>query len=51
MAKVMLINDKLPKTFWAEAITTAAYLENRLPTKSTEKTPLELRAQTKFKSS
>lgn len=42
MCKAMLINAKLPKTFWAEAIATAAYLQNRLPTKSTEKTPYEL---------
>ena len=42
MAKVMLINSKLPKSFWVEAITTAAYLQNHLPTKSAKKTPYEL---------
>ena len=30
----MLINSRLPNGFWAEAIETANYLRNRLPTRS-----------------
>lgn len=33
MARCMLIQSGLPKTFWAEAITTANYIRNRCPTK------------------
>ena len=33
-ARSMLINSKLPLRFWAEAVSTAAYLRNRSPTKS-----------------
>lgn len=42
-AKCLLINAKLPKLYWAEAIHTAAYLINRTPTRSlTFKTPEEI---------
>ena len=34
MARSMLIGANMPQTFWAEAISTAAYLRNRSPTKS-----------------
>ena len=35
-ARAMLFNAKLPKKYWAEAISTAAYIRNRLPTRSLE---------------
>lgn len=42
-AKCMLLNAKLPKQYWAEAVQTAAYLLNRTPTKSLlYKTPEEM---------
>ena len=42
MVRSMLADSKLPKSFWAEALATAAYLRNRSPTKSVEgKTPYE----------
>ena len=31
-ARSMLSHSKLPKTYWAEAVATAAYIQNRLPT-------------------
>ena len=38
----MLVDAKLPHRFWAEALSTAAYLINRSPTKTLgEKTPFE----------
>ncbi|GJY95339.1 ribonuclease H-like domain-containing protein [Tanacetum coccineum] len=42
-AKTMLANSKLPTTFWAEAVNTACYVQNRvLVTKPHNKTPYEL---------
>ncbi|KAL0891955.1 hypothetical protein ABMA27_015190 [Loxostege sticticalis] len=42
-AKCMMLNAKLPKVYWAEAIHTAAYIINRSPTKSLcYKTPEEM---------
>nr|GEV25666.1 copia protein [Tanacetum cinerariifolium] len=42
-AKTMLANAKLPVTFWAEAVNTACYVQNRiLVNKSQNKTPYEL---------
>ena len=43
-ARTMLIDSKLPKMFWGDAILTAAYLTNRSPTRTlhTEKTPYEM---------
>lgn len=32
MAKCLLLDAKLPKKFWGEAINTANYIQNRLPT-------------------
>lgn len=29
-ARIMLSHSKLPKMFWAEAVATAAYIQNRL---------------------
>lgn len=43
MARSMLIEAKLPLSFWGEAVNTAAYLYNITPTKAkSTKTPLEL---------
>ena len=42
MAKSMLHDKGLPKTFWAEAVSIAVYLLNRCPTKAVwNKTPFE----------
>ncbi|GKD92335.1 putative ribonuclease H-like domain-containing protein [Tanacetum coccineum] len=42
-ARTMLIDFKLPTTFWAEAVNTACYVQNRvLVTKPRNKTPYEL---------
>lgn len=42
MARSMLYEKGLPKTFWAEAVYTAVYLLNRCPTKAVQnKTPIE----------
>nr|GEU33553.1 hypothetical protein [Tanacetum cinerariifolium] len=42
-ARTMLANAKLPVTFWAEAVNTASYVQNRvLVNKSQNKTPYEL---------
>jgi hypothetical protein len=40
-ARSMLINARLSKMFWAEAVTTAAYIRNRTLTSSTGVTPYE----------
>jgi hypothetical protein len=34
MIRPMLLKSKLPSAFWAEALATATYIRNRLPTKS-----------------
>ncbi|CAG4980328.1 unnamed protein product [Colias eurytheme] len=42
-AKCMLLNSGLQKDFWAEAVTTAAYIVNRSPTRSlSDATPYEV---------
>lgn len=42
MARCLLFEKKLPKTFWCEAVNTAVYLLNRLSTKAVEgMTPIE----------
>ncbi|GJS20953.1 putative ribonuclease H-like domain-containing protein [Tanacetum coccineum] len=42
-ARTMLANSKLPTTFWAEAVNTACYVQNRvLVVKPHNKTPYEL---------
>ena len=38
----MLSNSNLPKSSWAEALKTAMYILNRVPTKAVPKTPFEL---------
>lgn len=42
MTRCLLSESKLPNKFWGEAVNTANYLQNRLPTKACEKTPYEL---------
>lgn len=42
MARCMLIDAEMENKFWSEAVNTANYLQNRLPTSATEKTPYEL---------
>ncbi|KAJ4719034.1 Retrovirus-related Pol polyprotein from transposon TNT 1-94 [Melia azedarach] len=42
MARSMMHEKNLPKKFWAEAVYTSVYLQNRLPTHAIEgKTPIE----------
>ncbi|KAG8492199.1 hypothetical protein CXB51_009896 [Gossypium anomalum] len=42
MARCMIFEKNLPKNLWAEAVNTAVYVQNRLPTKALEqKTPFE----------
>nr|GEU38617.1 hypothetical protein [Tanacetum cinerariifolium] len=51
-AKTMLANFKLPTTFWAEAVNTACYVQNRvLVVKPHNKTPYELFMDDGFKPS
>ncbi len=38
----MLFDANLPTKYWGEAVSTACYIQNRLPTKATEKTPYEM---------
>lgn len=48
MAKSMLHEKGLPKSFWAEAINAAMYLLNRCPTKAAwNQTPIEAWSRTK----
>lgn len=42
IVRCMLNQANLPRRFWGEAVTTANYLQNRLITSSTNKTPYEL---------
>lgn len=43
MARCMLIQSKLPKSLWVEAINTAAFIRNRCPSKQLDDvTPMEL---------
>lgn len=41
-ARCMLIDADMKKRYWAEAVNTACYLQNILPSKSVSKTPYEL---------
>ena len=43
----MLINSPLPEFLWGEALKTAAYILNQVPSKSIPKTPYELWSQKK----
>lgn len=38
----MLLDSGLEKNYWGEAVLTATYLQNRLPSRSIEKKPFEL---------
>ena len=42
MARCMLLDSKLAKMFWAEAVLHATYLQNTLPMSNVEKMPYEL---------
>lgn len=42
MTRCMLMDANLEKRYWGEAVHTANYLQNRLPTKATGRTPYEL---------
>lgn len=41
MARCMLLDADLPYTFWAEAVNTANYIQNRVSTRATDTTPFE----------
>uniref|UniRef100_A0A2N9GK36 Retrovirus-related Pol polyprotein from transposon TNT 1-94 n=1 Tax=Fagus sylvatica TaxID=28930 RepID=A0A2N9GK36_FAGSY len=42
MVRSMLSSSNLPKSLWVEALKTAVYILNRVPTKAVPKTPFEL---------
>ncbi|KAL4361393.1 hypothetical protein GQ457_04G013430 [Hibiscus cannabinus] len=42
MVRSMIAHSTLPESLWGEALKTAAYILNRVPTKGAEKTPYEL---------
>lgn len=42
MARCMLLDGKCGNEFWAEAVTMANYVQNRLPAKGIDKTPFEM---------
>ena len=42
MVRSMLSSSKLPRSLWSEALKTAVYILNRVPTKAVPKTPFEL---------
>ena len=42
MVSSMICHSTLPESLWGEALKTAAYILNRVPTKATAKTPYEL---------
>lgn len=42
MATCMLIDANLEKRYWGEAVLTATYLQNRLPSRTIDKTPYDL---------
>lgn len=42
MARCMLTDAQLPNMFWAEAVNAANYIQNRVLTRSTNRTPYEL---------
>ena len=42
MVRCMMSGSKLPRSLWGEAIETAMYILNRVPSKSVPKTPFEL---------
>ncbi|CAH9087614.1 unnamed protein product, partial [Cuscuta europaea] len=42
MVRSMISHSILPESLWGEALKTAAYILNRVPTKATTKTPYEL---------
>ena len=47
MVRCMLVNSLLPKFLWGEALKSAAYILNQVPSKFVPKTPYELWSQKK----
>ena len=45
MARCLLFEKKLPKFFWDEAVNTAVYLLNRLPTKGLTSRQVDTRGE------
>lgn len=41
MARTMLLDADLPKRYWGESVVAAAFLQNRLPSRSVDTTPYE----------
>lgn len=48
MARCMILEAGIAKSFWGEAVIIANYIQNRLPAKDVEKTPYELWFGTKL---
>ena len=42
MVNAMLINARLPTNLWGEALLTACYLHNRIPSRKSKVSPYEL---------
>ena len=42
MVRSMICHSNLPKSLWGEALKTATYILNKVPTKAAAKTPYEL---------
>ena len=42
MVKSMISHSTLPESLWGKELKTATYILNRVPTKTTERTPYEL---------
>ena len=42
MVRLMISHARLPQYLWGEALNTAQYILNRVPSKSVPKTPYEL---------
>ena len=47
MMRCMLVNSSLVEFLWGEALKTASYILNQVPSKSVPKTPYELWSQKK----
>ena len=47
MMRCMLVNSSIPELLWGEALKTATYILNQVPSKFVPKTPYELLSQKK----